>query len=305
MIRSINAVKAPLRRLLMTKSHLEVPSYGKVIQGSKYTPEYAQYLRLPNGEVGSFFHDVPLDLDREQQTVNMVVEISRWTNAKFEISRNRPFNPIIQDQKNGKVRFVDNIFPSHGFIHNYGAIPQTWEDPTVESSHEGVRGIKGDNDPLDCCEIGSSVLSMGDVKKVKILGSLALIDNGELDWKVLVIDVNDPLASKINNIDDIEIHFPNLLEATRNWFRDYKIPTGKPPNEFAFDGQYRGLTETMNVIQECHGSWRKLLRDLETNDSLPQIVRAGSGVVIKAEELPDAPVPKAVGTWHFIKKEKD
>lgn len=289
----------------MTDAHLKLPFYGKVVQGSKYTPEYAQYLKLPNGEVGSYFHDIPLDLNRDECTVNMVVEVSRWSNAKFEISRERMFNPIVQDQKNGKVRFVDNIFPSHGFIHNYGAIPQTWEDPTIESAHAGVTGLKGDNDPLDCCEIGTSVLSMGDVKRVKVLGSLALIDNGELDWKVLVIDVEDSLASKINNLTDIETHLPGLLQSTRNWFRDYKIPTGKPANEFAFNGQYRGISETLDVIQECHESWVKLLEASPTDKRLPQIKRAGSNIVYEAKELADAPIPKEVGIWHFIRSNKN
>jgi len=26
------------------------------------------------------------------------------------------------------------------------------------------------------------------------------------------------------------------MQATKEWFRVYKMPTGKPPNKFAFDG---------------------------------------------------------------------
>jgi hypothetical protein len=33
-------------------------------------------------------------------------------------------NPIKQDVKKGKLRFVANCFPHHGYIWNYGAIPQ-------------------------------------------------------------------------------------------------------------------------------------------------------------------------------------
>ena len=36
------------------------------------------------------------------------------------------------------------------------------------------------------------------MKQVKILGTVALIDEGETDWKVLCIDVNDPLAKDMN-----------------------------------------------------------------------------------------------------------
>jgi len=33
-------------------------------------------------------------------------------------------NPIKQDVKKGKLRYVDNCFPHHGYIWNYGAFPQ-------------------------------------------------------------------------------------------------------------------------------------------------------------------------------------
>ena len=40
----------------------------------------------------------------------------------------------------------------------------------------------------------------GEVKQVKLLGTLALIDEGETDWKILAIDVTDPLADQINGM---------------------------------------------------------------------------------------------------------
>ena len=57
----------------------------------------------------------------------------------------------LQDQKKGKLRYVANSFPHHGYIWNYGALPQTWENPHHEDQSTGC---KGDNDPVDCCEIG-------------------------------------------------------------------------------------------------------------------------------------------------------
>ena len=35
---------------------------------------------------------------------------------------------------------------------------------------------------------------------MKILGAIALIDGGETDWKVMSIDINDPLADSLNDI---------------------------------------------------------------------------------------------------------
>jgi inorganic pyrophosphatase len=38
----------------------------------------------------------------------------------------------------------------------------------------------------------------GQIKRVKVLGIMALLDEEETDWKVIVIDEKDPLAPKLN-----------------------------------------------------------------------------------------------------------
>ena len=48
------------------------------------------------------------------------------------------------------------------------------------------------------------------------------IDEGEVDWKVVVINVADPLADKINTREDCEKHFPGEIDAIREWFTWYK-----------------------------------------------------------------------------------
>ena len=80
----------------------------------------------------------------------MVVEVPRWSNAKMEISKENSLNPIVQDEKKGVARFVHNCFPHHGYIWNYGAVPQTWESPYLSDKHTDC---KGDNDPIDICDI--------------------------------------------------------------------------------------------------------------------------------------------------------
>jgi inorganic pyrophosphatase len=37
------------------------------------------------GKIISPFHDIPLYADKEKNIVNMIVEIPRWSNAKFEV----------------------------------------------------------------------------------------------------------------------------------------------------------------------------------------------------------------------------
>lgn len=76
-------------------------------------------------------HDIPLYADEDNKIMNMVVEIPRWTNAKMEICLKEILNPIKQDVKKGKLRFVANCFPHHGYIWNYGAFPQVGVITTV------------------------------------------------------------------------------------------------------------------------------------------------------------------------------
>jgi inorganic pyrophosphatase len=58
-------------------------------------------------------------------------------------------------------------------------------------------GHLGDNDPLDAIEIGTRQWAVGALVRVKVLGALAMIDNGEADWKLIAISTEDPLAAKV------------------------------------------------------------------------------------------------------------
>jgi hypothetical protein len=62
--------------------------------------------------------------------------------------------------------------------------------------------------PVDVVEIGERRANVGDVLKVKPLAALAMIDEGELDWKIVAISLDDPKASLVNDVDDVEKHFP-------------------------------------------------------------------------------------------------
>ncbi|KAI9319863.1 inorganic pyrophosphatase [Dichotomocladium elegans] len=232
------------------------PAYKAIASGTQFTPSYRVHIQQ-NGKTISPFHDIPLYANGQKTLYNMVVEIPRWSNAKVEVATGEPFNPLKQDVKKGKVRFVRNCFPYKGYIWNYGCFPQTWEDPM--STHEETQA-KGDNDPVDVCEIGEAVGYPGEVKQVKVLGIMALLDEGETDWKVLVIDSKDPLADQINDIADVEKHYPGLIDATRQWFKIYKIPDGKPANQFAFDGECKDKAYAAHIIEETHQAWKDLIQ---------------------------------------------
>lgn len=135
-------------------------------------------------------------------------------------------------------------------------MPQTWENP---SHLDPSTGCRGDNDPIDVLEIGSRVAKRGEIVQVKILGIVALIDEGETDWKVITIDVNDPVADQMADINDVDKYFPGLLKATIEWFKIYKIPDGKPENQFAFNGEAKNAAFATNIVTETHKFWRSLI----------------------------------------------
>ncbi|KAH8927881.1 inorganic diphosphatase [Atractiella rhizophila] len=281
--------------------------YGTKIVGAANTFEHRVFISQ-NGKTISGFHDIPLFANEAKTILNMVVEVPRWTNAKMEISKGEPFNPIIQDTKKGKLRYVRNCFPHHGYIHNYGAFPQTWEDPN--SVHPETKA-RGDNDPLDVCEIGEAVGHTGQIKQVKVLGIMALLDEGETDWKVIVVDVNDPMASRLNDIEDVERQLPGLIRATNEWFRIYKIPDGKPENQFAFSGEAKNKKYAIEIIHECHEAWKRLISGQTASEiSLLNLHADGPGKVSTSDPAytslpqdsrkPPAPVDPSIDKWFFI-----
>jgi inorganic pyrophosphatase len=202
-----------------------------------------------NGKRISAWHDITLD--PKSQTVPMLCEIPKMTTPKMELATKLELNPIMQDVKKGKLRNY------HGPLYwNYGMIPQTFEDPDFK--HPQL-GLLGDGDPVDVVEIGTKALEMGEVREVILLGALGMIDEGELDWKLIALATDDPLAARVRSLADLEKEGLGChVSGIREWFRWYKTPDGKPLNAFALDEQALGVADTMAIVQETHEQWRQL-----------------------------------------------
>jgi inorganic pyrophosphatase len=187
-----------------------------------------------SGRIRSFWHDIPLF---HEDTVRYVQEIPLDHTAKLEVSTDLPGNPIVHDtDDHGKHRHFHQGIP-----FNYGSIPQTFENPDKLDSRTGLRG---DGDPLDVVELSGHPMPVGTVTSVRVLGILALIDQGETDYKVIAIrsDLQTPIIQ---------------LDLIKHWFKYYKTHQGKPPNEFAFQGNMLSHTHAMDIIAETHQEWKK------------------------------------------------
>lgn len=283
-------------------------------RGNPNTSNYRVFFKNAEGKYISPFHDIPMYAGEAQNIFHMVVEVPRWTNAKMEIATKDPLNPLKQDVKKGKLRYVANVFPHKGYIWNYGAIPQTWEDP---GHKDRDTGCCGDNDPIDVCEIGTKVCSRGEVIKVKVLGVLAMIDEGETDWKVIAINIEDPEAKEYNNIGDVRRLKPGYLEATVDWFRRYKVPDGKPENQFAFNGEFKDKDFAIETIKTTHGFWKALVSKQTNAGGLnckntcisggdsPHFCSEGDAKAVVEATCPcgnEEPIPCTVDKWFYCGK---
>ncbi|KAL9243706.1 hypothetical protein vseg_017562 [Gypsophila vaccaria] len=219
--------------------------------GAPDSLDYRLFFLDSSGKKVSPWHDIPLHLG--DGVFNFVVEIPKESSAKMEVATDEPYTPIKQDTKKGKLRY----YP-YNINWNYGLLPQTWEDPSLANNE--VEGAFGDNDPVDVVEIGEKQRKIGDILKVKPLAALAMIDEGELDWKIIAISLDDPKASLVNDVEDVEKHFPGTLTAIRDWFRDYKIPDGKPANKFGLGNKPASRDYALKVITETNESWAKLVK---------------------------------------------
>jgi inorganic pyrophosphatase len=213
---------------------------GVQVKGVVGSAEYRAFLSV-SGTMRSFWHDVPL-FGSASGVIRYVNEIPKGNTAKFEVALGEPGNPIKQDtNKDGSLRF----FKAGPIPFNYGCAPQTWENPNIKDSRTS---LFGDGDPIDIVEISDTPIQTGDVCEVKVLGVLGLIDQGETDWKVIAINVAQPMMK----LDDVR----KKTELIKYWFKHYKIPEGKRENEFINDGEVFSIEDAHDIIKEAHLHWR-------------------------------------------------
>lgn len=68
------------------------------------------------------------------------------------------------------------------------------------------------------------------------------------------------------DIKDIEKHFPGLLKATVEWLKIYKIPDGKPENQFAFNGEPKDAEFALKIVNDAHEYWKGLIQKENSED---------------------------------------
>jgi inorganic pyrophosphatase len=210
------------------------------------------------------FHNIPLYQDSKNNIVNMVVEIPKGTQEKIEINKAHDFNPLMYDIKDNKIRKITykakhtNI---SGYPFHYGALPQTWEHSGQVDIHTK---FYGDNDPVDAFDISSINTTSGDIIQVKVLGALAMIDNDETDWKIIVINIKDPMAKQYHSYLDVPW---GKIDSIYDFLLNYKTAEGKAQNKF-YEKIFWDQKEAIEIINELHNNWENLCTNREATAAI-------------------------------------
>ena len=137
--------------------------------------------------------------------INVVIEIPSGTHDKFEVSKKT--GQIVQNIEDGLPRKIKYI----GYPGNYGMIPKTLLSPKTG----------GDGDPLDVIVLGEQ-LQKGSVVEIKLIGILKMLDNGEIDDKLIAVRVNNSIFSSVTSFNELKKSYAGTTNILEIWFANYK-----------------------------------------------------------------------------------
>lgn len=139
------------------------------------------------------WHDVELGAEAPS-ILTAVIEVPMGSNVKYEL-----------DKKSGMIKVDRTLFSAVYYPANYGFFPRTYCD---------------DKDPLDVLVLGKEALVPLCLVRVKPIGMMKMIDQGQLDDKVIAVQYDDQEFCHYDSIDELP---PHILLQVQRFFEDYKI----------------------------------------------------------------------------------
>ena len=215
------------------------------------------FLLNQKGQFVSYWQDVPFKNDTKSLFVNAVIEIPQKTFGKLQVLKTEPFHPITIDSRKIDGKPAPRFY-QQPLLFNYGYIPQTWENSVKPCSY--FPSVVGDNDPIDVVEISDRVISQRQPFEAVVLGSLPLIDQGEMDWKVLIINRSDAERLKVFDLRSAMNHFKDKIKYIQNWFIICKELEGKALNTYTEPNKIFDEVETEKIIQDTHREYHELIK---------------------------------------------
>ena len=193
------------------------------------------------------WHGLSLYTESEDE-VQAFIEIVPADTVKYEIDKNSGYLKVDRPQK------YSNKFPCL-----YGFLPQSYSGEVIAEYTRGVLKdpeLVGDQDPVDICVLTEAAISHGNIILNAIpIGGFRMIDQGEVDDKIIAVLKDDPLYGHMKDIKDCP---EKITERLKHYFTTYKeIPGENNKLGKCQIVQTYGRDEAFRVIDLCYQDYVK------------------------------------------------
>jgi inorganic pyrophosphatase len=158
------------------------------------------------------------------RVVDAFVEIPRGGRVKYEI-----------DKESGVLRASRVLYGALHYPANYGFIPRTLDD---------------DGDPLDILVLSQDEVVPGCLVSARVIGVMPMVDQGDVDDKIIAVMVGDPMFEGVRSLDDLA---PFRMNEIMRFFGDYKALEEKEVRVAA----PLGLDEAVKVVERTLGIYQQ------------------------------------------------
>ncbi len=184
--------------------------------------------------------------ENSPEVVTSYIEIVPGDTVKYELDKFSGYLKIDRPQE------YSSVCPAL-----YGMVPQTYCDTRVANycmEKTGLKGIKGDKDPLDICVLTEKIIPHGDIILEAIpIGGFRMIDRDEADDKIIAVLKNDAAYGKFKEVSDCPTE---IIERLKHYFLTYKdIPGTKKKSNCSIAGIY-SREEAWDVINFAAQDYR-------------------------------------------------
>ena len=161
------------------------------------------------------WHDIPLP-EPFEDVFPVVIEIPRGSRNKYEL-----------DKPTGLLKVDRVLYSAVHYPANYGFIPRTLDD---------------DGDPLDVLVLSQEEVVSGAVVAARVIGVMPMIDQGEVDDKIIAVMLGDPAFETVRTLNDL---LPFRMNEIMRFFGDYKALEEKEVRVAA----PQGLDDAVKVVE--------------------------------------------------------
>lgn len=169
------------------------------------------------------WHDISIG-DEAPDELTVVIEVSKGSKVKYEI-----------DKDTGLLEVDRVLYSSVVYPENYGFIPRT---------------LAEDDDPLDVLVLMQEPVLPLSILKVRPIGLLPMVDEGENDENIVCVHVDDPEYKTYNNVNEFPEH---RLNEIKQFFMEYKNLEEKEVSV----GKVSGPEDAIQIIKDSIERYKK------------------------------------------------